>query len=267
MRNFTTFLKSFLVLLLFIQITVFSQNNSGGKPISSLTTLSNNFQTVTMPSFDLGAMMQEDAVNANKMGTPFRYGKVFEVNYNFSNSGTWETLPDGSRVWRLAIKSENAVSVNLFYSEFYMPKGAMLYLYNSDKSELLGAFSELNNSTDLYFATAPTLGETTIIEYYEPVYSKNKGKLKISQVVHAYKDIYGFLNTDELACNININCPIGAPWVEQKRSVTRITYTTSAGGFLCTGSLINNTLQDRSLLYLTANHCEPDNHMSMVFLF
>ncbi len=267
MRNTATVLKPLFVFLLFFQVSVFSQYNSGGKPISSLTDLTGNFQKVTMPSFDLVAMIDEDHINAGKIGLPFRYGKVFEVNYDLTNSGTWENLPDGSRVWRLAVKSGNAISVNLFYKEFFMPKGAMLYLYNSNKSELLGAFSELNNTEDQHFATAPTIGEITVLEYYEPVYSKGKGKLKISQVVHAYKDIYGFLTTDELVCNININCPVGAPWVEQKRSVTRITFTQGGNGYLCTGSLVNNALQNRSLTYLTAEHCAPDNHSSMVFFF
>lgn len=257
-----------LILFLFLfQASLFAQVNSGGLPLSSLTDLGKNFEIEQMPSFDTESMINEDRVNSAYKDVPYRYGKVFEVNYDLENSGTWYVLPDGSRVWRLAIKSENAESINLFYKEFFMPKGALLYLYNEDKSELLGAFSELNNTADKFFSTAPTRGETTILEYYEPQFSKNKGKLKISQVVHAYKDIYGFLNAAELTCNININCPIGAPWVEQKRSVTRITFIQGGSGYLCTGSLINNTAQDRSLLYLTAEHCAPDNHSSMVFFF
>jgi PKD repeat protein len=246
---------------------LYTQYNSGGLPISSLTELGNSYQIVNMPRFDLEGMLQQDRLNFDKMDKPTRYGKVFEVNYDLKNSGTWTELPDGSRVWRLGIRSENAVSVNLFYDEFHMPKGGMLYLYNPVKNELLGALTELNNTPERFFATAPTIGETTVLEYYEPVFSKGKGKLKISQVVHAYKDIYGLLDVAELTCNVNINCPIAAPWVNTKRSVTRITFTQGGGGYLCTGSLINNTSQDRSLLYLTAEHCAPDNHSSMVFYF
>ncbi|NOS83795.1 MAG: T9SS type A sorting domain-containing protein [Ignavibacteria bacterium] len=261
------FVSNLIILLLLSQFVVFSQNSTGGLPISSLTTLNNDIQIKTMQSFDVEGMLNEDRINMANVDVPFRYGKVFEVDFDLINSGTWTNLPDGSRVWRLAIKSENAISINLFYKEFYMPKGAMLYLYNEDKSQLLGAFSELNNAQDMYFSTAPTIGETTILEYYEPEYSRGKGKLKLSQVIHAYKDIFGILTLDELACNVNINCPVGAPWVEEKRSVTRITFTQGGGGYLCTGSLINNALQNRSLLYLTAEHCAPDNHSSMLFYF
>ncbi|MBN8585696.1 MAG: PKD domain-containing protein [Ignavibacteria bacterium] len=259
------FLPSIFILLCFHPI--FSQYNSGGQPISSLTSLNNDYQSVEMPHFDVEAMYDEDRMNISKPDVPFRYGKVFEVNFDLNNSGTWTSLQDGSRVWRLEITSQNAYSINLFYDEFYMPEGGLLYLYNSDKSEVIGAFSKLNNTSDRYFSTAPTRGDATVIEYYEPVHSKGKGKLSIRQVVHAYKDIYGLLSVAELQCNININCPVGAPWVQEKRSVTRITFTQGGSGYLCTGSLMNNTLQDRSLLYLTAEHCSPDNHSSMVFYF
>jgi PKD repeat protein len=220
-----------------------------------------------MPEFDVNQFLAEDYNNLSKMDVPYRYGKVFDVNYDLSNSGTWETLADGSRVWRLAVSSTGALSINFFFTDFFMPKGAMLYVYNEDKSTLLGNFSELNNNDAGKLAVAPTLGSKSIIEYYEPVYSKNKGSLKLSQVVHAYRDIFGVLTMDELECNVNINCPVGAPWVEQKRSVTRITFNQGGSGYLCTGSLMNNSLQDRSLLYLTAEHCAPDDHASMTFYF
>ena len=65
----------------------------------------------------------------------------------------------------------------------------------------------------------------------------------------SYKDIMGFNSVLELPCNININCPIGAPWVEQKRSVSRITFNQGGSGFLCSGALMNNTQNDSCLLY------------------
>ncbi|MBZ0203211.1 MAG: T9SS type A sorting domain-containing protein [Ignavibacteria bacterium] len=256
-----------LFAVVILPLSLFSQYNSGGLPMSSMLKLNSEVQSVSMPGFDVNQMLAEDYQNASKMDVPFRYAKVFEVNYDLNNSGTWETLSDGSRVWRLEIKSENAVGISLVYSAFLMPQGGMLFVYNTDKSNLLGAFNELNNTTDKKFSTSATIGERTILEYYEPVYSKNKGKLKIAQVVHAYKDIFGYMNTEELACNININCPIGAPWVEQKRSVTRITFNQGGNGYLCTGSLVNNALQDRTLYYLTAEHCATDSYPSMQFYF
>ncbi|MBK9225625.1 MAG: T9SS type A sorting domain-containing protein [Ignavibacteria bacterium] len=244
-----------------------AQINIGGEPVSSITQLNETFETVTLPEFDVQKMLEEDRITEQAMDMPTRYARVFDTDFTFGNSGSWEEMSDGSRIWRLAINSNGAVSLGLTYKEFFMPKGATLFVYNQDKSMVFGAFSELNNSADGIFATVPVYGSKVIIEYYEPAYSIGQGRFTISQVIHAYKDIFGFNTVLEEPCNININCPIGAPWQEQKRSVTRITFNQGTSGFLCSGSLINNTLNNRVPLYLYAEHCATDNYSTMVFYF
>lgn len=256
-----------LCVVFFSKEKISAQVNSGGEPMSSLIQLNPDFGTVTMPSFDVQKLLDEDKAVSQLPDMPFRYGTNFDVKLNLNNSGTWTNLNDGSRIWRLGIKSENAFSINLFLSDFYMPKGATMFVYNPDKSMKIGALTELNNNKDNELAIAPTTGSVIIIEYYEPVYSVGKGRLEISKVVHAYKDILGPNSVTEEPCNVNINCPVGAPWVEQKRAVTRITFVQGGGSYLCSGSLINNALNNRVPYYLTAEHCAPDNHNSMVFYF
>jgi PKD repeat protein len=258
----------FILLTAFILSgTLQAQINIGGEPMSSMIQLNESFGTITLPEFDVQKMLEEDNVTEQYQDMPTRYARVFQTDYSPENSGTWEELSDGSRVWRLAISSKDAISLGLTYKEFMMPKGATFFVYNNDKSIVFGAFSELNNTADGMFATAPVYGNKIIVEYYEPVYSKGKGRFIISEVIHAYKDIFGYNTLLEEPCNININCPIGAPWAEQKRSVTRITFNVGTAGYLCTGSLINNTLNNRVPYYLTAEHCATDNYSTMVFYF
>lgn len=263
-------MKQFIISLALVLIPciVFSQFSTGGEPIGKLLGVTQDLHPVIMPSVDREKLLDEDRMKLSEENDPaFRYGTVFDVNYDLNNSGIWINLPDGSRIWRISIHSANAFSINLFFNDFFMPRGGLMYIYNPEMSTILGAFTELNNSETHKFATAPTLGETTIIEYYEPEFSRGKGRVNVSNVVHAYKDIFGILTTDELPCNINVNCPVGAPWVEQKRAVTRITFMQGSGSYLCSGSLVNNALQNRTLYYLTAEHCSPTDHMSMVFYF
>lgn len=263
----TSFSIIALLFMIFCFNNSFSQVNAGGQPMSSLMQLSQDFQTITMPEVDSRKLLEEDAAIANVPDMPLRYAKLLDADFNLNNSGTWETLSDGSRVWRLGIKSNDAFTISLNYTDFFMPKGATLFVYSLNKVMVLGAFTEMNNSADGQFATSLTSGNVAIVEYYEPVYSKNKGRLNISKVVHAYKDILGFNSVLELPCNININCPIGAPWVNQKRSVARMTFSLSGSGYLCTGSLVNNTLNDRTPYFLTAEHCASDNWSTLNLLF
>jgi lysyl endopeptidase len=251
----------------FLSVNSYAQINVGGAPISSLMEMNDSYNTVTMPSFDVQRFLNEDAALASYNDMPYRYGKIFETDYNLNNSGTWETLSDGSRIWRLMIRSENAMSINLAFKNFQMPKGATFFVYNPNKNFVYGAFTSLNNADDKQFATTPVPGNEIVLEYYEPEYSAGQGSLTVSQVVHAYKDILGFNSVLEVPCNVNIICPVGQPWVEQKRSVTRITFNQGGSGYLCTGSLVNNTDTNRLPYYLTAQHCETDNHSTMMFYF
>ncbi|MBN8568268.1 MAG: T9SS type A sorting domain-containing protein [Ignavibacteria bacterium] len=264
------FLLPLAILLILIGNSAYSQVSIGGVPMSFFyKDFNRNVASVYMPQVDTKKLFEEDQITAKMLDVPYRFGTVVNVSYNPANSGTWDELSDGSRIWRLSIKSPDALSIYTIFNDFYLPEGAKLFAYNSSKSIVLGAFTSINNREDKIFAVAPIPDKEIILEYYEPASVKNQGRLFISQLVHGYKDIFGYINnqSDALPCNININCPIGAPWVEQKRSVARMTFVDGSGSFLCTGSMINNTAGNRTQYFLTAEHCTSSNYGSMVFYF
>jgi len=264
------FLLPLLCSLIFTVTNSYSQLSIGGVPMSFFyKDMDREIASIRMPAVDVEKLMVEDNMTSQMVDIPYRFGSVIEVAYNPSNSGSWKTLSDGSRIWRLDIKSHDALSIYTIFNNFYMPEGAKLFAYNPNKSLILGAFTNQNNREDGVFAIAPIPGDEIILEYYEPANVVGQGRLFISQLVHGYKDIFGYVQNqaDALACNININCPIGAPWVEEKRAVSRITFVDGANSYLCSGALINNTAQDRTQYYLTADHCSTSNFGSMVFYF
>ena len=73
--------------------------------------------------------------------TPTSKGYGFDVSYSLENSGTWEELIDGGKLWRLKIKSQDACSINLIYDKFCLPEGANFFIYNNDKSMVIGTFT------------------------------------------------------------------------------------------------------------------------------
>ena len=48
----------------------------------------------------------------------FIYAKTFGVNISNHNSGTWKIFPDGTKIWFVKIKSKNAYSIGLIFSEY-----------------------------------------------------------------------------------------------------------------------------------------------------
>jgi lysyl endopeptidase len=247
----------FLCTFFFIQTSAEAQISQGGTPYSfNVNSLAAEVHSVEMPPFDLQPLLIEDSIDMLAGNVPYRSGKAHEVSLNLSNSGTWETLPNGDKIWRLKITSPGAYSINLLYDQFFLPQGAELFIYNSDQSDVLGAFTSINNNPDGTFSSFLTSGETTILEYYEPAAVSGQGVLSISSVVHGYRQMLGNNERgygDAGFCNINVNCPEGEEWQDQKRSVGMVLL--GNGTRWCSGALVNNTAQDGTPYFLTANHC------------
>ena len=261
---------SSLILLVYCQL-LFAQISEGGNPVSFLYPLLTNryLQPIQMPAVDEAALRAEDAHSDHQKEKPKRFGKVFDVALSPENDGILDQLPNGDKIWRLAISSANARSINLVFSKYKLPAGAQLFLYNADHSEIYGAFTSANNQADEMLGTTLISGNQTIVEYYEPAWVEFAGKLEIGKIVHGYRspgegedaELRGF--GDSEFCQNNVNCAIAADWHAQKRAVCRIVN----GGDWCTGGLVNNTNNDGTPYVLSANHCFSSNIGTWVFWF
>lgn len=245
-----------------------AQISSGGTPPSfSALGLDDQIPVIQMPGFDEEAMRTEDEMFYSQKGQMFRFGKEFDVDYSLQNSGQWETLENGDRIWRLAIHSKGASSINLMYNHYELPMGARFFLYNSDGSQQLGAFTSYNNKEYKSFSTSFINDETCYLEYFEPADVAGQGIININRVVHGYRS---FAGTDEKgfgdsgSCNNNVNCPEGIDWVNEINSVGLIL----DGGFrLCTGAMLNNVRQDCTPYFVTADHCLGGFSNNWLYLF
>ncbi|NJO92514.1 MAG: hypothetical protein HC831_28755, partial [Chloroflexia bacterium] len=102
-----------IILLLTISISAFGQISHGGKPASfELANLKSSIAEFVTPAVDYKQMLKED-LETGRVKRPFRYGKVHDVSLNPENSGTWQTLSSGDRIWQLKIKSTEAYSISL----------------------------------------------------------------------------------------------------------------------------------------------------------
>ena len=251
---------------LFLQ-TAMAQISIGGKPYSfALRTHTMSPLPVLMPGINIGKLEAEDLLD-EQAGLAPRFGDLIEVSLNTNNSGVWETLPDGGRLWRLSIMAAGAKSINLLYDDFYLPDGGVLYIYSADRKHVIGGFTSANNKADRIFATGLVYSDHIVLEYYEPaeVIAKRaannvaeEASISINYVVHGYRFIE--FNPNDLvkafgssgSCNVNTICSQGDNWRDQIKSVVMLL---SGGSRFCTGYLVNNTAQDCRPLLLTANHC------------
>lgn len=244
----------FLVLILFESWNLYSQISHGGTPLSFNQPSLKSLAVFYTPSFDYEKMLQEDRQVGR--AKPFRYGKNHEVNLNPENSGSWNNLADGNKVWQLRINSSGAYSIGLIFNIYRLEGSARVFIYSSDRKNIIGSFTKENNKKNGWFSTAPVSGDDIIIELNVPE-GQDYGQLNLSGIVHDYKNVLGLKTGFNSSgdCNVNINCPEGADWQIEKRAVVKYNYTSGSSSYLCTGSLINNTAKDGKPYLLTAEHC------------
>ena len=217
---------------------------------------------VTTATLDLDALAAEDAVTDQYKEAPWRFGVEREADIAIDEDGVWFEEKD-RWVWRMAIRCPGATGISLALSEFDVPEGAELYVWNAERTRFLGSFTSANEKEWGALALGLMDAEHIVVEYQEPTAVHGQGQVRIHQIVHGYRSL--LLHPENPAanasmgpfgssgaCNINVNCPEGADWQTQKKSVALITN----GGFaVCTGALVNNTAEDGTPYFLTANHC------------
>jgi hypothetical protein len=245
-----------------------AQQGDGGAPKGYSYTLKNE-KSIDKKVFqepDVEALRAEDVINDELAIGPWRFGFNNETSLDINNSGTWFTAPNGDKVWLLEIESINAKTINLTFNNTEIPNGNELYVYNSDKSFILGKFE----SKHLYkgqLGSELVPGSTVFVEYYVPAANTNNlGNVEVSRVTHGYRTAGEYEEKafgSSGSCNMNVNCPDGANWVNQRNSAVMLV---SNGNGFCSGALINNTANDGTPYVLTANHCYS-NPASWVFRF
>ena len=230
--------------------------------------VSYSIDEITMPEVNREALLAEDAQNV-KNGTPFRIGINHPVGFTFENCGRTDILPNGAKLWRLGIKSEGAVSMAVFFSHFNIPEGATLHIYNRDRTQLTGTYTNADIQANGILVSDDIDDDEIVLEYYEPADVLFHGSIYIDRINHHYRDIRKIpMTNDEKSisggCHFNSSCPEGNGWRDQINSVVRIEID---GAYLCSGAMINNTRYDKTLYVLSANHCMNTMNSTFKFFF
>lgn len=162
---------------------------------------------------------QVDVLTRARPQAPHKFAEAVDIVIDITDPthGNWiEDVSNHRRTWRTVVKSPNALSVSLLFTDFQLPQGAELYIIGKD--ETLGAFTAaINNKDSRKFATTPLAGDSLIVEYHEPLHNK---KASIPPAIRIGKVVHGFRATP-FAYSVSGHCQVDVECRKNSKTVIR----------------------------------------------
>lgn len=196
------------------------------------------------------------AAAAWKPGLPKQFAEARSVSLIAAKTdgAAWEKAPDGRLVWRHAVTSKGADTLNFGFGRFFLPHGAELRIISPATGESRGPYTDAQNKKHRQFWTPVLQGDAAIIEVTLPADMLPFLELELTSVNHGFADpLKGAAPAKSGSCNVDVVCSEGDAWRDQIRSVGAYTVR---GVDTCTGTLLNNETGDNTPYFLTADHCE-----------
>lgn len=201
------------------------------------------------------ASLFADDLQREKIGLPYRFAQTNQTTITPQTHGIWEKLPNHQMRWTYRVKCDNARSINLGFGKYTMPASGSMIIMNETSEFQIRPFTAEDNKDhgELWTPIVPfnqAVIEITVNQAEKKLVSRN---IELTSVNAGYR---GFRDSDERgsseSCNIDVVCPEGDNWWNEIPSVG---FYTLNGWATCSGAMINNTAQDQTPYFLTANHC------------
>lgn len=253
----------------------------------------NEVEQIRFKALDLDVLAQADATRESSDGTT-RFAFPHEVVLSTERFGHWDEIGEIS-VWRLRFEAAGATLINFGFRDVQMPQGSQLFIYSPeaagqqvvDTYKVIGPYGSEINQPHGQFWTPNLYGARAVVEVSMPTRLREQFSLTVQQVSHGYRgfgskapgyqqvlddlDGTGKQSCSTLggarsgSCNQDVAClSEDDPWNLPRQSVGA--YQVNGVDF-CTGSLVNNTNNDRRMLFMTARHCIGPSDAPNVVIF
>lgn len=208
-------------------------------------------KAVIIPTLKLDSVRVQKMIESDKkFRIDNRYGVVQQHEINIKEAGVKTEIQGKGIIWQYKIESADAFSLGIFFKTYHLPRNAKVFIYDSSKTQIRGAFTSKNNNSGQQLPVAEFPGNNLVIEYFEPASPEFSGELVLGSVIQAYTNFQ-----NDAIIRIGINCPEGNNWKREKSCVALMTFNDAQYAYFCTGSLLNNVKEDETPYFMTANHC------------
>ena len=207
-----------------------------------------SIQTIQLPVLDIYKTHKQD-VSSEKLGNAPRFAIEHHIDAKSADLN-WEK--EGSNfVKRQRISAPNSVSLNLAM-DFKLSKNSVVKIYSSDMTKSIRDFTAADNNVDNELWTPVIMSDDIVVEVIVPASEMGQNLFAIKQVNQGYRT---FSQTTEKSgsCNVDVVCSESNGWEAEVNAVGVIS---TGGSTFCTGFMVNNTANDKTPYFMTADHCK-----------
>lgn len=224
------------------------------KQLAVLALLSLSFNVIAeinstyFPSLDVMSLHDQEVMNAKKGEAP-----RFAVPHKMNLKPNWEKSNENV-IWSHRFQAPNATSLNFGFTKFRLPSSAKLDIYSADRTKFIRTFTANDNNINNQLWTPVIMSDDVVIELTADASEVNQVQIELGHVGQGFRT-FGESTLKSGDCNIDVACNESAGWEHEVNSVGVIS---TGGSAFCTGFMVNNTKNDRTPFFMTANHCRID---------
>ena len=213
---------------------------------------------VTVPTLDYATLFNDDQTREMTGQAP-QFAVPSKQAITPATDGIWERVDMFTQRWTLRVRCDNALSMNLGFGRFNMPASGSMQITSGDGMYRIRPFTADDNKSHGQLWTPVVPGNEAIIEitvHGDERVLVVKG-IELTSINSGYRWIHDAAGRGSSeSCNIDVVCPQGDAWWNEIPSVALYTLN---GYLTCSGVMLNNTAQNQTPYFLTANHCGITN--------
>ncbi len=237
-------LSTAFLLLLNLQ-TLFGQKSEKAKPLLMFDQLMSDTLRISKPVDSLAVIP--------KQKFPLQIGYTVPAHWYISDSIATTNKKDDTRIYRVVIKTDAPCQLIFYFNDFHPGQESRLFAFSKNPLRSQCLFDGLaSHKSSAYAITSDCISNETVLQF-ETVDSDFSLSLSEIGIIENSEVRTGFGSSG--SCEVNTNCSEGDAWKLIKQGIARVLVKKGSSLFYCTGTLINNTLQDYTPYFLTANHC------------
>lgn len=219
------------------------------------------FRLGASPRVDLGPVPESLRNEPSGRRGVRRVGAERTVTQNSQSIGSWQTVGDGSSVWRLTFKSDNALGVRVHFTHFAVGAGQVwLHDLNTPAVQIFGPYSGNGRNGNGDFWSEVVFSDSVEVEYRPATGQATSGTppFQVGELLHVWElgpfraasTAAAGSGTGSASCFLDASCSLTNPVVASESGATALLLF---GAYECSGTILN--APNGAPLLMTAGHC------------